>query len=67
MEDGIEPILTIEAIWNGICTTQKGKENHDVLSFVENKATGIFGNVRPLIVNATNRKTPTKALWRSIC
>lgn len=59
IEDGFEPVLTIDAIWNGIVTTQKGKENKDVLTFVEKSVPGLK-LVRPLIVNATNRKTLKK-------
>lgn len=59
IDDGAEPILTIDAIWNGQVTLQRGKENKDVMSFVEEKTNGI-NNVRPLIVNATNRKTLRK-------
>lgn len=50
-----EPILTIEGLWNGMVTLQRGKENKDVLTFVEKSVDGIL-NVRPLIINATNRK-----------
>lgn len=59
IDDGAEPILTIDAIWNGMVTLQRGKENKDVMTFKEEKTNGI-NNVRPLIVNATNRKTLRK-------
>lgn len=51
----IEPILTIAGLWNGMVTLQRGKENKDVLTFSEKSVSGIF-TVRPLIINATNRK-----------
>ena len=35
IDPGIEPVLTIEALWNGMVTLQKGKENKDVITFVE--------------------------------
>lgn len=59
IDDGIEPILTISALWNGMVTLQRGKENKDVLSFEEERVPGIF-QVRPLIINSTNRKTLRK-------
>ena len=55
IDDGVEPILTIEGLWNGMVTLQRGKENKDVLTFVEKSVPGIR-QVRPLIINATNRK-----------
>lgn len=54
-----EPILTIAAIYSGKVTLQRGKEVKDVLVFKEDRVDGIR-NVRPLIVNATNRKTLRK-------
>lgn len=59
VDDGIEPILTISALFNGLVTLQRGKENKDVLSFAEETVPGIR-SVRPLIVNSTNRKTIRK-------
>lgn len=59
IDDDIEPILTIAGLWNGMVTLQRGKENKDVLSFVEERVPGIQ-QVRPLIVNSTNRKTLRK-------
>lgn len=55
IDDGVEPVLTIEGLWNGMVTLQRGKENKDVLTFVEKSVPGIR-QVRPLIINATNRK-----------
>lgn len=59
IDDDIEPILTIDGLWNGMVTLQRGKENKDVLSFKEERVPGIF-QVRPLIINSTNRKTLRK-------
>lgn len=59
IDDGVEPVLTIEGLWNGMVTLQRGKENKDVLTFVEKSVHGIR-QVRPLIINATNRKTLRK-------
>lgn len=59
IDDSTEPVLTISGLWNGMVTLQRGKENKDVLSFEENRVPGIM-QVRPLIVNATNRKVLRK-------
>lgn len=59
IDPGKEPILTIEGIYYGKVTLQRGKENKDVINFVEKSVSGIC-NVRPLIVNWTNRKTLKK-------
>lgn len=59
IDDNVEPILTISGLWNGTVTLQRGKENKDVLTFVEESVPGIR-QVRPLIINATNRKTLRK-------
>ena len=59
IDDGIEPVLTIAGLWYGQVTLQRGKENKDVLSFREERVPGIM-QVRPLIINATNRKTLRK-------
>lgn len=59
IDDGTEPILTIAGLWYGSVTLQRGKENKDVLSFAEERVPGIY-QVRPLIVNSTNRKTLRK-------
>ena len=56
IDDGTEPVLTIAGLWYGSVTLQRGKENKDVLSFKEERVPGIL-QVRPLIVNSTNRKT----------
>lgn len=59
IDDGAEPVLTIANLWNGMVTLQRGKENKDVLSFAEKRVPGIM-QVRPLIINSTNRKTLRK-------
>ena len=60
IEPGTEPVLTIANIYNGLITLARGKERHDVMSFVEEKVPGSINQVRPLVVNATNRKTLRK-------
>lgn len=64
IDPGTEPILTIAAIYNGMVTLRCGRENKDVIVFKEEKVKGI-NNVRPLIVNATNRKTLRK-LYKNV-
>ena len=59
IDDGVEPVLTISGLWNGMVTLQRGKENKDVLTFVEERVRGIM-QVRPIIVNSTNRKVLRK-------
>lgn len=59
IDDDVEPVLTIAGLWNGMVTLQRGKEKKDVISFVEERVPGIM-QVRPLIVNSTNRKTLRK-------
>lgn len=59
IEDGVEPVLTISGLWNGMVTLQRGKENKDVLTFAEERVPGIM-QVRPMIVNSTNRKVLRK-------
>lgn len=63
IDPGKEPVLTIEGIYNGKVTLQRGKENKDVINFVEKSVHGLL-NVRPLIVNSTNRKTLKKLFGR---
>ena len=60
IEPGTEPILTIKAIYNALITLARGKERHDVIVFEEEKIPGMINQVRPLVVNATNRKTLRK-------
>jgi hypothetical protein len=64
ISEGISPVLTISGLWNGLVTLQRGKENKDVLTFKEEKVPGM-SQVRPLIVNATNRKT-LKKLYKGV-
>ena len=61
IDPGTEPVLTIEAIYNGMITLQRGRENKDVIAFREEHVPGIK-NVRPLVCNATNRKTLKKLM-----
>lgn len=60
IEPGTTPILTIKALYNGFITLARGKERHDVISFVEESVPGSINQVRPLVVNSTNRKTLRK-------
>lgn len=64
IDPDVEPVLTISAVYNGMVTLQRGKENKDVIAFAEETVPGIK-NVRPLIVNSTNRKT-LKKLYHSL-
>lgn len=64
LDPDIEPILTIHALYNGMITLQRGKENKDVIAFKEETVPGIR-KVRPLVCNATNRKT-LKKLYKSV-
>ena len=65
IEPGTEPVLTIKALYNGMITLARGKERHDVIVFVEEKIPGMINQVRPLVVNATNRKTLRK-LYKAV-
>ena len=49
-------MLTISALYNGMITLARGKEKHDVITFEEETIPGSIKQVRPLVVNATNRK-----------
>ena len=60
-----EPVLTIAALYHGMITLARGKEKHDVITFVEETAPGAIKTVRPLVVNATNRKTLRK-LYKNV-
>ena len=56
IDQSIEPVLTIKNLYRGKLTLGQGrKEVKSVLTFVEEKVPGI-NEVRPLIVNATNRQ-----------
>lgn len=60
IDDGVEPILTIDSLWYGELTLGGGrKEPHVVVKFKEKKVPGV-DEVKPLILNATNRKTLKK-------
>ena len=59
-----EPVLTIKNIYNGMVTLSRGKEKKDFIVFAEETVPGIK-IVRPLIVNATNRKTLRK-LYKTV-
>lgn len=60
IEPNTEPILTIAALYNGMITLARGKERHDVVAFKEERVPGSINQVRPLVLNATNRKTLRK-------
>lgn len=52
-----EPVLTIKNLYRGKVTLSRGKEVKNVLTFAEENVPGIAGEVRPLILNSTNRQT----------
>lgn len=60
IDQKIEPVLTIKNLYRGKVTLSRGKEVKNVLTFVEESVPGIVGEVRPLIVNSTNRQTLKK-------
>ena len=59
IDAGMEPVLTIKNAYRGKVTLQHGKEVKNVLTFAEEKVPGI-SEVRPLIINSTNRQTLKK-------
>ena len=59
IDQNTEPVLTIRNLYRGKVTLSRGKEVKNVLTFVEDKVAGI-AEVRPLIVNSTNRQTLKK-------
>lgn len=59
IDQKIEPVLTIKNLYRGKVTLSRGKEVKNVLTFVEENVPGI-AEVRPLIVNSTNRQTLKK-------
>lgn len=61
---GIEPVLTIKNLYRGKVTLSRGKEVKNVLTFVEETVPGI-PEVRPMIVNSTNRQT-LKKLYKQV-
>jgi len=59
IDQKVEPVLTIKNLYRGKVTLSRGKEVKNVLTFVEETVPGI-AEVRPLIVNSTNRQTLKK-------
>lgn len=59
IDAGTEPVVTIKNLYRGQVTLSRGKETKNVLSFEEETVPGIT-EVRPLIVNSTNRQTLKK-------
>ena len=57
--DTEQPVLTIRNLYRGKVTLSRGKEVKNVLTFMEETVPGI-NEVRPLIVNSTNRQTLKK-------
>ena len=60
LDTNTEPVLTIKNLYRGKVTLSRGKETKNVIVFAEEKADGIIGDVRPMIVNSTNRQTLKK-------
>lgn len=61
IDPGCEPILTIDSLWFGEIVLDKGrKEAHVVIRFKEKSVAGC-AEVKPLILNSTNRKALKKA------
>lgn len=65
IEPNTEPVLTIDRLYNGPITLARGKERHDVITFREERVPGSINQVRPLVLNATNRKTLRK-IYKSV-
>lgn len=65
LDSKIEPVLTIKNLYFGKVTLSRGKETKGVLTFVEEKAPGIIGEVRPMILNAGNRQM-LKKLYKQV-
>lgn len=65
IDSGCEPILTIKNIYRGKVTLSRGKEVKNVIVFAEEKVPGVIGEVRPMIINATNRQT-LKKLYKQV-
>ena len=59
IDSNVEPVLTIRNLYRGKVTLQRGPEVKNVLTFVEETVPGIQ-EVRPLIVNSTNRQALKK-------
>ena len=61
LDAAIEPILTVESLWYGEVTLAGGrKEPHVIIRFKEKTVKGVE-EVKPMILNATNRKALKKA------
>lgn len=60
LDSKVEPVLTIKNLYRGKVTLSRGKEVKNVLTFEEDSVPGIAGEVRPMIVNSTNRQTLKK-------
>jgi len=55
-----EPVLTIDSLWHGEVVLDKGRKEHKtVVAFCEQSVAGIK-NVKPMIINSTNRKALKK-------
>lgn len=65
LDSTVEPVLTIKNLYRGKVTLSRGKEVKNVIVFAEEKANGIIGDVRPMIVNSTNRQT-LKKLYKQV-
>lgn len=65
LDEKIEPVLTIKNLYFGKVTLSRGKETKGVLTFVEEKVPGIIGEVRPMIINASNRQM-LKKLFKQV-
>ncbi|MEG1558206.1 MAG: hypothetical protein RR058_08005 [Oscillospiraceae bacterium] len=60
IDDGCEPIMTIASLWQGDITLDQGRKEHHVLLQFEEKSVVGCKEVKPLILNSTNRKTLKK-------
>jgi len=60
LNDGAKPILTIASLWHGDLTLGGGRKEHHVLIKFKEKSVPGVEEVKPMIVNSTNRKTLKK-------
>ena len=65
LDSTVEPVLTIKNLYRGKVTLSRGKEVKNVIVFAEEKANGVIGDVRPMIVNSTNRQM-LKKLYKQV-
>jgi len=65
LDSTVEPVLTIKHLYRGKVTLSRGKEVKNVIVFAEEKAAGIIGEVRPMILNSTNRQM-LKKLYKQV-